>query len=226
MRYGKEEKRRHKRHVVNGIQGNVLYPSDLNIINISIDGAAIETTKRLELNREYSFKIKHKDAFIDLKGRVVWSMLSQSESKDSGELIPVYKAGIRFTNIFNERANLLINFIEENRIKTYERRFVGIRVKIATPRNITIDFPCRYDIKKMSLSGMLVETESPLEINAHYDMEILLSENVLNVEGRVASCIEIISGDISKYDVGIEFMKISDENRSLLKSYLDTLGET
>ena len=58
----KKEKRRHKRYAVEGVHGNVLHPSDLEILNMSIDGAAIETSKRLDINREYTFKIKHKGA--------------------------------------------------------------------------------------------------------------------------------------------------------------------
>ncbi|MBM4140488.1 MAG: PilZ domain-containing protein [Nitrospira sp.] len=221
----KENKRRHKRYFVNGILGNVLYPSDLNIINISIDGAAIETKKRLELNREYSFKVKYKDSFIHLKGLVVWSLLSQTEKRDSGEIIPVYKAGIRFTNILNGKANMLRKFIEENRINIYEKRFGGIRVKIASSEDVKIDLPCKYEVKNISLSGMLVETESQFEFNVKYEMEFLVNENRVNIIGKVSNCIKIISEDVDKYEIGIEFIEMSDKDKEILKSFIDTLEE-
>ena len=88
------DNRRYKRYVVDGIHGNLLYSSDLEVLNISIDGAAIETTKRLELNREYTFKIKYKDVNLTLKGRVVWAILISKEKKDSKTAIPVYRAGV------------------------------------------------------------------------------------------------------------------------------------
>lgn len=219
----KENKRRNKGYFVNGVQGNVLYPSDLHIINISIDGATIETKKRLELNREYSFKVKYKDSFLHLKGLVVWSILSQTEKRDSGEIIPIYKAGIRFTNILNEKANTLLKFIEENRIKTYEKRLVGIRVKIASSEDVKIVLPCKYEVKNISLSGMLVETESPFEINVTYEMELLVNENRVNIIGKVSNCVKIVSEDFDKYDIGIEFIEMSDKDKEILKSFLDAL---
>jgi hypothetical protein len=221
----KENERRNKRYFVNGVQGNVLYPSDLHIINISIDGAAIETKKRLELNREYSFKVKYKDSFLNLKGLVVWSILSQTEKRDSGEIMPVYKAGIKFTNILNEKATMLLKFIEENRIKTYEKRFGGIRVKIASSKDVKIDLPCKYGVKNISLSGMLIETESPFEINVQYEMEFLVNDHKVNVIGKVSNCVKIVSEDVDKYDIGIEFIEVSDKDKEILKSFLDVIEE-
>jgi hypothetical protein len=216
-----KEKRRHKRYAVSGIRGTVLYPSELNVIDISIDGAAIETTKRLELNREYTLKIKSQGAILDLKGRVVWSILNHTEKKDRGEIVPIYKAGIQFTSLINEKTAILLKFIEKNKIKTLERRVAGVRFKIVNPKDIKIDYPYRYDVKKLSLSGMLVEAEYPLDLNSQYDMELFIGENVLDIVGRVAYCMKTDSN----YDIGIEFIKMSDNDKQLLKSFLNTIKD-
>jgi hypothetical protein len=219
----KDEKRRHKRYIVDGIQGNVLYPSDLEVINISIDGAAIETTKRLDLNREYTLRIKYKDTILSLKGRVVWAILSYRERKDSNEIIPVYRAGLRFTDVMTEKANMLLKFIEENKVRTFERRLMGVRFKIATLENVEIDYPYRYDVKKISLSGMLIETEYPLDLESHFNMQLFLNGNMLNIIGRIVNCTEVNSESGIKYDVGIEFIEIPDSDGKLLKDFLDTI---
>lgn len=218
-----EERRRHKRYIVEGVHGSVRYPSDVNIVDISIDGAAIETTKRIEVNREYPLKIKYKGATLNLRGRVVWSVLSRSEKTDSGDVIPVYKAGMKFTNIMDEKTNMLLKFIEENKIKTFERRVTGVRFKISTPEKIMIEYPYRYDVKKISLSGMLVETEYPLDLNSHHNLELILNGNTLNIVGRVAYCVESDSANATKYNIGIEFVEMSDNDRELLKGFLNTL---
>lgn len=220
-----EEKRRHKRFIVNGIHGNVLFPSDMEILNISMDGAAIETTKRLNINREYTFKFKYKNAVLNLRGLVVWSILTyrERERKGSKEIIPVYRGGIRFTDILNEKTNLLLNFIEENKIRTLEKRLTGVRFKIAAPENIQLDYPYTYEVKRMSLSGMLIEIENPLDLNSRYDIELFINENLVKVEGRVANCTEIKSESGAVYDIGIEFVKVSDNDKKLLKNFLSTL---
>jgi c-di-GMP-binding flagellar brake protein YcgR len=225
MKSHKKEKRRHKRYFVEGICGNILYPSDLEVINISIDGAAIETTKWLDLNREYTLKIKYKDIILNLRGRVVWAMLTSKGKRGSEEMIPVYRAGVRFTDILHEKTNMLLNFIEDSKVRTLERRLAGVRFKIATPENVKMDYPYKYEVKKISLSGMLAEIENPLDLDAEYNIELVLNEDVLNILGRVVNCTEIKYENRIKYDVGIEFMKVPDKDRKLLKHFLNTLED-
>jgi hypothetical protein len=217
------EKRRHKRYVVDGIQGNVLYLSNLDILNISIEGAAIETTKRLDVNREYTFKITYKDTILNLRGRVVWALLSYREKKDSEEIIPVYRAGVMFTDTLIEKTNTLLNFIEDNKIKALEKRVGGVRFKIANSRTVKINYPHKYEVKKISLSGMLIETEYPLDLNSHYDIELYLNKNILNVVGRIAHCEKIDSHNVTKYSIGIEFIKVRDNDIKILKDFLTSL---
>jgi hypothetical protein len=217
----KKENRGHKRYSVEGVHGNVLHPSDLEILNMSIDGAAIETSKRLDINREYTFKIKHKGDIVSFRGCVIWSLLTNKEIRDTNKIIPVYRAGIRFTDMLNERGSQLIDFIEESKITTLERRVVGVRFKINAPRNIKIEYPYKYEVKKMSVSGMLVETGYPLKVNSRYHIEIFLEKNILELIGRVAYCEEVNPGnDDKKYNIGIEFTKMTDEKRDLIKKFL------
>ena len=95
MKYIRDERRRHKRLIVKRVRRNVLHSSNSKVINISVCGVAIETTKRLEINREYSLKINYKGNPLRLKCRVVW-VLTQVEKKESGDVIPIYKAGMEF----------------------------------------------------------------------------------------------------------------------------------
>jgi len=218
----KKERRRHKRHMVDGVHGNVLYPSDLEILNMSIDGAAIETAKRLDINREYTFKIKYKGTVVSFRGRVIWSLLTNKELRDQNKIVPIYRAGIRFTDTLNEKGTQLMNFIEDNKITGLERRVVGVRFKIDAPQNIKVDYPYKYEVKMMSLSGMLVETGYPLKIDARYHIEIFLENNVLELIGRVAFCEEVKPGNDAQYNIGIEFTKMSDDKRELIKKFLKT----
>jgi hypothetical protein len=102
---------------------------------------------------------------------------------------------------------------------------VGVRFKIANTQNVQIDYPYKYEVKKMSLSGMLVETEYVLDINSNYDMELFLNENVLNILGRVAYCEKIDSNDVIKYNIGMEFVEMSDNDKEILKEFLTTLED-
>jgi hypothetical protein len=225
MREQKNDKRRHKRHAVEGISGNVLYTSEIDVLNISIDGAAIETSKRLELNREYTFKIRHRGSFINVKGLIVWATLISRINKTTGAMTPLYRVGIRFTDTLSEKATRLYQFIEENKVKSLEKRLGGVRVKIVTNEEVKIDVPHEYKVKKISLSGMLVETEYPLAIDSQNGIELFLNGQLLKITVRVANCKDTAPGGMEKYDMGIEFLEMSEEDANILQNFLNMLEE-
>lgn len=96
IKYIRDERRRHKRLIVKGIQRNVPHSLNSKIINISVGGLAVETTKKLEINKEYDLKINYRGNAFRLKGRVIWALLTRIEKKESGDIIPVYKGGMKF----------------------------------------------------------------------------------------------------------------------------------
>jgi hypothetical protein len=218
------ENRRNPRYIVEDIHGNVLYTSDIEVLNISVDGAAIETPRRLEVNREYSFRINYKDISLSLKGSVVWALLTSRSTKDAQSSVPVYRAGIKFTDVLSDKAEALLKFIEENRGNRTGTRLGGIRFTIANAKNVTIDLSRNYSVKKISLSGMLVETEYPLSLDDQYNIDLFLGGDAIAIVGRIAYC-KKSDAHLSQYDVGIEFVRLTDRDKELLQHFLGTLED-
>lgn len=217
------ENRKNKRYVVEGLQGNVLYTSDIEVLNISIDGAAIETPRRLEINREYSFKIKFGENLLNLRGKVVWAFLISKLNKDTGTVMPVYRAGIKFTDTLSEKALMLQNFINQNRTRKLENRLGGVRFKLSGNKTMQVDVPHEYKVKKISISGMLVETEIPLEIDSQCEMELFINSHSLRIITKISNIREIADESIKKYEVGIEFLKMSEQDEDILISFINSL---
>jgi hypothetical protein len=96
MPYAVAEKRKHKRFSFKGMQGKFPLSANSKIINISVGGAAVEATKKLEVNKDYSLNIRYKGNPLRLKCRVVWSVLSREEKKESGDVIRIYMGGLKF----------------------------------------------------------------------------------------------------------------------------------
>jgi len=90
------ERRKQERVIVRGGEGDIVHPLNTRIINISLGGVAVETTEKLHMNEECSLRVNHKGSALRLRGRVIWAILSQIEKKESGDIIPVYEAGIKF----------------------------------------------------------------------------------------------------------------------------------
>jgi hypothetical protein len=218
-----DDGRRYKRHSVEGVHGNVLSTSELEVLNISISGAAVETARRLELNRAYTFKIKYKNRYLTLRGRVIWATLFSKEDRDSKSMIPVYRAGIKFTETLSEKSEMLLDFIEDNKVRMLENRSLGMRFKIEKPEDVKVDFPYSYTVKKLSRGGMLVETAHALDVDSVHDIELFIGGQELNIVGRIVNCGQCVSEDFAGYDVGIEFLTMPDEDRDLLDSFLNAL---
>ena len=214
------ENRKFRRYDVDSVHGRLAYLSDIDILNISMDGAAIVTTQRLTIDREYSLKMKFENTTMNLRGTVVWSTLSHSKTIQNGEVIPVYKAGIKFTHILTEAAERLISYIEKSRTDPLEKRILGVRFKISQHEGAEIDLPFQYTIKKISLAGMLIETDALLEPDTLHDMEITVDGKHVTVTGRIANSTEVRIDDTVKYHVGIEFVNVPEEDMKILQSYI------
>jgi hypothetical protein len=220
------ERRRYKRYNAAGVQGTVRFLADLKLVNISVDGAAIETSRRLDLNREYKFKVDYKGRPLEARGLVVWSKLVQGEKTKEGDVVPIYRSGVKFLDTLDEKTIELMNFIEDNRVRTPERRLGGVRCKIAKHQNVTVGYPYEYLVKKISLSGMEIETEHALDPDSRHEMELILNDKVLTITGRVVTCMKVPSEKTVKYDMGVEFLEMPADVRELLSHFIDTLEES
>ena len=186
-------------------------------------GAAITTTQQLAIGREYALKFRVEDDHLHLQGRVVWSVLSHSKMLKNGEVVPVYKAGIRFSNTLTDTATQLIAYIGKNRHDPDEKRMLGVRLKVQQCEGSEIELSCEYRVKKISLSGMLIETDSSLARDRLYEMEMVLDGTKVAVAGRIAYQAEIKTGTPGMFDIGIEFLGMNEKDHGMLKTYLDAI---
>lgn len=219
------ENRKFKRYEVDSVHGKMTYLSDINILNISVDGAAIATTQRLSIDREYALNLHYENSSLKLRGKVVWSVLTSSKTLKNGEVWPVYKAGLKFTNVLTDEAADLIAYIKKCRTGDREKRILGVRFKVRQPDHAMINMPCEYYIKKISLSGMLIAADITHEINSEHDMEIHLDGSSITVVGRIVNVAEVKDADAVKYDLGVEFIKIPDKELKILASYIDAVDK-
>jgi Tfp pilus assembly protein PilZ len=217
-----EEKRHYHRFVVEGVEGTLMFSTDVDILNISINGVAVRANRRLEIGREYTLKLEFHDKVIALNGTVVWSVLSELGRGHHDEKVPVYKAGMRFTNVISEKMARLLKFIDENKIAPNHR--LNIRFDVRSPDRASLNGPHNYKVKKVSDSGMLIEADLPFEVEERLPMEILLyDDKSIRLLGRVASCLEISTEVPKHYDIGIEFVEISGSDKTRFKEFIESL---
>lgn len=222
-----EERRRHKRFEVDDmeIRGKMVFASEVKIANMSISGVSIKADRRLDIGSEYTLKVEDRERTLVLKGIVVWSNICGSKETSHGEHIPLYAAGLKFTNVLNERVNDILNFIDMHKTES-EHRVTGLRFKIDEAEKAVMSFSSGYRVKRISLSGMLIESPQPLDINATHTMEISLpDEKPVRFMGKVASCQQQPGKGGELFHIGIAFSRMSEKDTERLRQFIVMLRD-
>ena len=109
----KNERRRYKRFAVDNydITGKILFAKHVRIVNISVGGVLLKTDRNLNINKTYLLRMEDPEQIIPVRGTVVRSGLSETYKTHLGETIPVYAAGMQFTDISREKIDEITDFI-------------------------------------------------------------------------------------------------------------------
>ena len=226
-----QDKRRHKRFRLDlmEINGKIILANKVEILDISLGGVALKTDRRLNVGKEYLIKLGDKGKSIDVKGIIVRCELSKIEERSSGQRVSIYTAGMMFKDVSPDTIADFLNSIEKHKkeqVPVMVDQRLEVRFYITTPWEQTLSFPAQFKVKEISLSGMLIQTEEALGIESMIPMGLSLkADNPVNFIGRVASC--RMAGDTGQapYEIGVEFTDLTDEDRTLLKVFIDYLTE-
>jgi len=220
-------KRRNKRYTLKiaEVEGKMMFASEVKIIDISIDGISVKANRQFNIGSEYLLKLDDKKKVISLKGTVVWSSLGESMKGPGGGLVPIYTVGMKFNNISVEKITELLEFIEGHRkeqVSVTEGQRLNIRFHMKERGNATLNFPAIYKVKTVSLGGMLIECIRDLEVDSRIPMELsVYDDKPIKFVSRVVSCKVIDSGGQKLYDIGIEFLDLTDEDREVLATFIE-----
>ena len=221
-----ENKRRHPRFTVEGLHGTVMLTAPVEILNMSMGGAAVVADMRLNMGREYALRLDLENGHgLSLKGIVVWSTLSGIRRNERGESVSRYSAGLKFTGLISDELQQLLEFIDSAKV-TPEKRLAGVRFRIQTGNRARIDTTHGYEVVLISLSGMLIRTEQNLSLEGVHPMELIpAGEPAIRFNGRVASSLEVEGPAGLMHEVGIEFVEIATEYRARLQAFVAALAE-
>jgi len=218
--------RRYKRFKLNDrkVNGKMVLATEMQVIDISISGISLKANRRLNIGSVYTLKLEGRKT-ISLRGTVVWCSLTETRKGSEEEMIPIYSAGMQFKDMSAERITELQYFIESHKIE--EVHVLGgarlnIRFHIKDPENAILIYPDDYKVKTISLGGMLIECLRNFEIESRIPMEIFIhDDNPLKFVGRVASCRVIDKEGQKQYNIGIEFLDLTEKDREVLASFID-----
>jgi hypothetical protein len=225
-----EKQRRHKkiRLDTKTLDGKMLLTDNAEILNLSSGGASLQSDKGLIVGNRYLITCAGKGKGIRVTGIAVHSEFAGPGEKSGTESAARYTAHIRFDAGQDERVAYLIDSVERDRemdssVETERRRHV--RFRMTMPLESILSHTGRFNVKTMSMTGMLIQSLQPLEINSTVPMELSLTTGSrVSFIGRVASCIMTNDNSRECYDIGVEFQDLTETGRSMLRAFLSSLA--
>jgi len=109
-----QERRRHKRMKVEHMEVNCEMPlaTCVKIINISKTGIFVKADRKLDIGKKYALKIECENELLFVKAVVAWSLLENTVEDTNGNIIPIYIAGMQFTDVLKGDIAEIISLIE------------------------------------------------------------------------------------------------------------------
>ena len=191
--------RRHKRFEVRDVKGSLLFRTQVKLRNVSVSGLSFETTERLKLGRAYSLRLSNSGESVDLTGTIRWCHLAGTRAMGEDSL-PVYEAGLAFDDVFTDRAQAVIRFIERHVILPLEKRITG-----------------RFTLETIEP----VRTQLDAAVDSRFGMELGLRDEIVSVHGRVASVSRGVgTREEPLSELGIEFVQLPGEVRDSLTRFI------
>lgn len=220
-----QEKRHHKRFIVAGmdIHGRMIVATEVSVRDISISGISLKADRRLNIGSDYVMNLVDGEEGISVSGTVVWSSIREHRDGSHGDVVPIYTAGLKFTNLVNDKMTALVNFIEE-RLPGDEQRLGGQRVMLTGEGKAILDYPSGYRVKKLSLGGMLVESAQEIGAGLRFPMELSLPDaRPIRFSGRVTSCRLVYGQKSEHFDIGIAFVNMPEKDIERVKEFISLL---
>jgi len=231
-----DQVRRHRRFTVDlmGIQSRAVFAIGVVIQDISITGISLITDQKMEIGAAYNLRLFDDKLDIPLQATVVRSaeLVEANSPADPADSAPAsYLTGMQFHDCSPEVVTSLEQFIKShligNRTLADFHLLSGcrynVRFHVDSNKTVLLDVQENYKVKKLGLGGMLIESSHPFELETRFHMETTIPGGKnLSFAGRVASCIPSAEQS-GRFDVGIEFVHMADEDRAELKAFIKEL---
>lgn len=109
-----QERRQHRRLKVEDMKVNCEMPSatDVKIIDISKSGVFMKADRKLDIGNKYALKIGYENEVLFVKAVVVWSLVADNVKEANGSIIPIYIAGMQFTDVLKGEIKDILSLIE------------------------------------------------------------------------------------------------------------------
>jgi hypothetical protein len=218
-RAGKTD-RRHRRFDIPGVFGSMRTSVKLEIMDISASGMRVSTSQYLVVGKSYPFTLQLDDNRFPVSAQVKWCVLSGSRKVTDDEFNSTYIAGISFENLPNGCGDGLMGFLETCIELEVDTGMFGL-FQVSDSNSAIADLDFEFVVKRISLTGMLIESDFAPLVGASFDMDLDLPSEILKAKGRVVF-VKKSKRNAQLTELGVEFVDLDEKQTSILRDYLET----
>jgi hypothetical protein len=202
------------------------YATEVSVIDIGMGGVSLTADKRLNIGARYQLKLEGDTRVVSVTCEVAWSRMSGTRKSADGGSVPVYTAGMKFVGVSPDSAADLLKVVEavvHDAAPPDNDRRAHSRFPPKPPGIALLDLPSGYSVKTISLSGMLIESAEALALESRVPMIMPLHDGPdIDFVGRVVSCVPTPDSTGGRYDIGIEFVDLTDAARRALAAFIQS----
>ena len=215
------DQRRHPRYEVDDVRGRLRATLEGEVFNLSVRGMALRTESWLSPGRTYTLKLVSGDREISLTGTVARCRLAGPGL--GAEAAPVYEAGIEFEDVMTDQAEEVLQLIVDRGISHVEREAFG-HFTLRDNEGLVLETTPEFLVRKLSRTGMLIESEYVPSPEEHLEAEIRLDDRALKTELRVAYVHQIEPSEgRPRAEIGVEIVEMSADDQALYASMIEGL---
>ena len=215
------DKRRHPRYEVDDVRGRLRATLEGEVFNLSVRGLALRTASWLSPGRTYTLKLVSGDREISLTGTVARCRLAGPGLGAEGA--PVYEAGIEFEDVVSQQAEEVLQLIVDRGISHVEREAFG-HFTLRDDQGLVLETTPEFLVRKLSRSGLLIESEYVPAAEEHLEAEIRLQDRALHAELRVAYVHQIQSVEgRPRAEIGVEIVDMPADDRAAYEGVIEGL---
>ncbi len=202
------------------IHAHMLFSEEVVLNDISVTGACIHTMKDLRVDGRYLINISDGKKPRYLRCRAVWKFPDDRAQQG-------YTAGLQFQNIASDEVVRLKDFMRTSGVP--DEKMAGddykpgaLRFMIVSNKKATLKLPKLLPVRKISLGGMLIESDSALGLEERYPLKLPLSQESSSItcQARIASVVPRSGNENPRFDIGIEFLSLKDNDRANLGKFI------
>ncbi len=198
------DRRRHRRKSVRGLRGSFPLRYEVEVLNMSASGLAIECRRPLEVGSAYQLVLPASRKTFEVRADVRWHRLARVERSGSG-LLAVFRSGLDFANSLDEKSRQRLTLLKRRERADGERR-LSKRFKVGLAGPATVTMRQSFSVLVLSLSGMLIETARPVDSGSLLDLKLVAGDRTLPVVGRVANVEPAGRGEGCQAGIAFDFL--------------------